>query len=87
MEGQQKISPMLRRKKSPPCKPLVLLIAFPRVTVEMKMDFVEKVKRLSNEGLTKMVSKIQELRAQSINDLENDKIQIKIDDFDKESFN
>ena len=29
-----------------------------RVTVEMKMELVEKVKKLSNEGLTKMVHKI-----------------------------
>jgi hypothetical protein len=40
----------------------------------MKMDMVEKVKKLSNEGLTKMVHKIQELQSQSITDLDNDKI-------------
>lgn len=51
------------------------------------MDLVEKVKKLSNEGLTKMVHKVQDLMAQSISDLENDKIQIKIDDFDRDTFN
>ena len=28
------------------------------VTLDMKLEFVEKVKKLSNEGLTKMVQKI-----------------------------
>ncbi len=31
------------------------------VTVEKKMEFVEKVKKLTNEGLTKMVEHIQTL--------------------------
>jgi hypothetical protein len=57
-----------------------------RVTTEMKMEFVEKVKKLSNEGLTQMVAQIQNLLPNSISDLENDKIQIKVDDFDKETF-
>jgi arginyl-tRNA synthetase len=56
------------------------------VTVEMKMEFVEKVKKLTNEGLTRMVNMVQEYSANSISDIENDKIQIKIDDFDYESF-
>lgn len=50
------------------------------------MEYVEKVKKLSNEGLTQMVTHIQTLIPQSISDLENDKIQIKVDDFDKETF-
>ena len=50
------------------------------------MEFVDKVKKLSNEGLTQMVQHIQTLIPQSITDLENDKIQIKVDDFDKETF-
>lgn len=29
-----------------------------RVTIEMKSDLVDKVKKLSNEGLTKMVAYI-----------------------------
>jgi hypothetical protein len=53
----------------------------------MKLEFVEKVKKLSNEGLTKMVTKIQEILATSISDLDSDRIQIKVDDFDRENFN
>ena len=56
------------------------------VTVDKKMEFVEKVKKLTNEGLTKMVEHIQSLLPQSISDLENDRIQIKVDDFDKDTF-
>ncbi len=52
----------------------------------MKMEFVDKVKKLSNEGLTQLVKIIQGLMPQSITDLENEKIQIKVDDFDKEIF-
>jgi hypothetical protein len=42
--------------------------------VEKKMEFVDKVKKLTNEGLTKMVEHIQTLLPQSIADLENDRI-------------
>lgn len=56
------------------------------VTAEMKYEFIDKVKKLTNEGLTQMVQHIQSLLPQSISDLENDKIQIKVDDFDKETF-
>lgn len=52
----------------------------------MKYEFIDKVKKLTNEGLTQMVQHIQSLLPQSISDLENDKIQIKIDDFDRETF-
>jgi hypothetical protein len=44
------------------------------ITIEKKMEFVEKVKRLTNEGLTKMVEHIQGLLPQSISDLENDRL-------------
>ena len=30
-----------------------------QVTIDMKMDFVAKVKKLSNEGLTKLVKHVQ----------------------------
>jgi hypothetical protein len=40
----------------------------------MKMEFVDKVKKLSNEALTQMVTHIQGLIPGSISDLENDKI-------------
>ena len=56
------------------------------ITIERKMEFVDKVKKLTNEGLTKMVEHIQSLLPQSITDMENDRIQIKVDDFDKDTF-
>jgi len=56
------------------------------ITIEKKMEFVDKVKRLTNEGLTKMVEHIQGLLPQSISDLENNRLQIKVDDFDKDTF-
>ena len=56
------------------------------VTADMKFEFIDKVKRLTNEGLTQMVQHIQTLIPTSISDMENDKIQIKVDDFDRETF-
>jgi hypothetical protein len=44
------------------------------VTAEMKYEFIDKVKKLTNEGLTQMVHHIQSLIPASISDLENDKI-------------
>ena len=52
----------------------------------MKLEFVAKIKKLSNSGLTAMVQKIKELKAQSISDLPEDKIQIRVDDFEKSEF-
>ena len=52
----------------------------------MKLEFVEKVKKLSNEALTKMVQKIQEIQNATITDLDADRIQIRVDEFDKEAF-
>lgn len=53
----------------------------------MKMEFVEKVKKLSNEALTKMVQHIQGMAPATISDIDaTDKIQIRVDDFDREGF-
>jgi hypothetical protein len=41
-----------------------------RVTLEMKMEFVEKVKKMSNEALTKMVQYIQSLAPATISDMD-----------------
>ena len=56
------------------------------VTREMKLEFVAKIKKLSNSALTSMVQKIKEIKAASISDLPEDKIQIRVDDFDKSEF-
>ena len=47
----------------------------------MKLEFCAKVKKLSNQGLTELVQKIKDVKAQSISDLPEDKIQIRVDDF------
>jgi hypothetical protein len=44
------------------------------VTREMKLDFVGKIKKLTNQGLTSLVHKIKEVKAQSITDLPDEKI-------------
>ena len=56
------------------------------VTRENKLEFVAKIKKLSNQGLTKMVNKIKEIKAQTISELPEEKIQIRVDDFDKAEF-
>lgn len=52
----------------------------------MKLDFVGKIKKLSNAGLTSLVEKIKEVKAQTITDLPEDKIEIKVDKFEKPEF-
>lgn len=56
------------------------------VSREQKLEFVSKIKKLSNQGLTQMVNKIKAVKAQSIADLPEEKIQIRVDDFDKNEF-
>ena len=53
----------------------------------MKMDLVSKVKKLSNEGLTKLVKYVQSNAQTSISDMEDERVQIRIDDFDRDTFN
>ena len=52
------------------------------VTVEMKMDMVSKVRKLQDEGLTKLVEYIGQVMATSMSELENNHVKIRIDDFD-----
>ena len=56
------------------------------VTRNMKLEFVSKIKKLTNEGLTSVVEKIREIRGTSISELPDDKIQIRVDDFEKGEF-
>jgi len=53
----------------------------------MKMDLVAKVKKLSNEGLTKLVKHVQTVAQLAMTELEDERVQIRVDDFDKETFN
>ena len=56
------------------------------VSTSMKMDLVHKVKKLPNEGLTKMVAYIQSVKSTSMTEMEHDRVQIRIDDFDRPTF-
>ena len=51
------------------------------------MEFVDKVRKLTNEGLTKMVKHIENMLPQSILNTEPDKVQISVDHFDKDTLN
>ena len=53
----------------------------------MKMDLVAKVKKLSNEGLTKLVKYVQSNAQPAMSELEDERVQIRIDDFDRDTFN
>ena len=56
------------------------------VTRDMKLEFVGKIKKLSNAGLTSLVEKIKEIKVQKIINLPEDKIEIKVDKFEKPEF-
>ena len=57
------------------------------VTLDMKMDLVTKVKKLSNEGLTKLVTYVQTTAPAALLELEDQRVQIRVDDLDKNAFN
>lgn len=57
------------------------------VTVEMKLELINKVRMLSNEGLTKLVSFVTAQMESAVSELEDDRVQIRIDDFDIGTFN
>lgn len=56
------------------------------VPFERKVGFTEKVRRLTNDGLTKLVKKLKELCPDSLEDVDAEKLHIKVDFIDKESF-
>lgn len=56
------------------------------VTTDMKLDLIEKVRLMSNEGLTKLVDFVRGSVQSAISDLEDDRLQIRVDDFDYPSF-
>ena len=56
------------------------------VTKEMKLEFCQKVKKLSNKGLASLVLKVKQVKATSVRNLPEDKMQIRVDDFDKSDF-
>jgi hypothetical protein len=56
------------------------------VPFEKKVSFTEKVRRLTNDGLTKLVKKCKELCPDALEDVDAEKLHIKVDFIDKESF-
>ena len=56
------------------------------VTFEDKVAFTEKVRRLTNEGLTRLVKKIKEKCKEALEDVDAEKLHIQVDKIDKESF-
>ena len=56
------------------------------VPFEKKVNFTEKVRRLTNEGLTKLVKKVKEVCPQALEDVDEQKLHIKVDEIDKDSF-
>ena len=56
------------------------------VPFEKKVQFTEKVRRLTNDGLTRLVKKVKDICPNALEDVDDQKLHIKVDDIDKESF-
>eukprot|EP00347_Sterkiella_histriomuscorum_P019573 403341119 len=56
------------------------------VPFERKVHFTEKVRRLTNEGLTRLVKKVKEVCPKALEDVDDQKLHIKVDEIDKDSF-
>jgi hypothetical protein len=56
------------------------------VPFEKKVSFTEKVRRLTNEGLTRLVKKCKEICPNALEDVDSEKLHIKVDSIDKTSF-
>lgn len=57
-----------------------------RVTFEEKVRFTEKVKKLSQEGIAEFVELVQKICAGAVTEINAKKLQIKMNDIDKEAF-
>ncbi len=53
---------------------------------EKKVQFTEKVRRLTNNGLTNLVKKVKELCPDALEDVDNEKLHIKVDSLSKDNF-
>ena len=56
------------------------------VTKDMKLEFCQKVKKLTNKGLASLVLKVKQVKASSVRNLPEDKMQIRVDDFGRSEF-
>jgi len=50
------------------------------------VQFTEKVRRLTNEGLTKLVKQVKALCPDALEDVDDEKLHIQVDKLDKKSF-
>ena len=57
------------------------------ITTEMRMELVDKVKKLSNEGLTKLVKYVRDSAPNAFQELQDQRVQIRVNLLDKDSFN
>ena len=72
----QPIQPCVRRRMF--CRPFWPVRFFPCPS---------QVKKLSNKGLASLVLKVKQVKAQSIKNLPDEKMQIRVDDFERSEFN
>lgn len=56
------------------------------VKFDDKIDFAEKLKTVSKEGLTQIVKIVQELQPQALDDYGNNRLQLKIDMIERDAF-
>lgn len=56
------------------------------VPFEEKVQFTEKVRRLTNEGLTRLVRKVKEICPDALEDVDSEKLHIQVDKIDKTGF-
>ena len=56
------------------------------VPFEQKVQFTEKVRRLTNEGLTKLVKQVKSVCPDALEDVDDEKLHIQVDKLDKKAF-
>lgn len=57
---------MMLKSKTLNSSPIICSVPF-----EKKVNFTEKVRRLTNEGLTKLVKKVKEICAKALEDVDD----------------
>ena len=86
MQGTKKRRRKRRRKLMSKYSLMMLTFAIFRVPFEKKVQFTEKVRRLTNEGLTRLVKRVKEICPQALEDVNDEKLHIKVDDIEREAF-
>ena len=56
------------------------------LSMDSKIDFAEKVKKVSHEVLAEIVKIVESECKHALEELDNDRIQIKVDSLDKQTF-